>query len=290
MGRKLTVFMIDGYENGPRTIEIGNWSGKAVYSPRAKLFELLKRDEYNKQGIYILKSDPLKSGFKERVYIGEAENIRIRLKQHLNDPNKDFNECIVFISNDEMLTKSHIKYIESRLYNIAVQAKNAEIDNSCSPTESSLSEADTSDMEYFIEQIKLILPINGFYCLVSDIITKENEKRIEEEKEDSVKFYIRSKGLEACMYEVSEGFVVARDSYAIKENSKSINKNWIKLRCKLIDKKNMIEDNGKYRFTEDTIFSSPSAASSIVLGRQSSGPSEWKTKSGISYKDKMNKV
>jgi hypothetical protein len=34
--------MIDGSENGPRTIEIGNWSGKAIYSPRAKLIDLLK--------------------------------------------------------------------------------------------------------------------------------------------------------------------------------------------------------------------------------------------------------
>ena len=42
MGRRLTVYMIDGTENGPRTIEIGNWSGKAIYSPRAKLLELLK--------------------------------------------------------------------------------------------------------------------------------------------------------------------------------------------------------------------------------------------------------
>ena len=32
--------MIDGSENGPRTIEIGNWSGKAIYSPSYYVFPL----------------------------------------------------------------------------------------------------------------------------------------------------------------------------------------------------------------------------------------------------------
>jgi len=46
--------------------------------------------------------------------------------------------------------------LESRLVEIAVQAKNAEIENANTPTKSSISEADISDMEYFLEQIKLM--------------------------------------------------------------------------------------------------------------------------------------
>lgn len=285
MGRKLTVYMIDGSENGPRTIEIGNWSGKAVYSPRAKLSDLLKREEFDKPGIYILKSDPLNPDFNERVYIGEAEKIGNRLKQHLNNAEKDFKECIVFISKDELLTKSHIKYIESRLVSIVQESKNSEIENSTSPTESSISEADISDMEYFIEQIKLILPINGFFCLVPNTITRDNKKKIEEEIINSKKFYINSKGITACMIETSEGYLVTKDSFASKETSKSIMESWLKIRRKLIDSGNLIEENSKYKFISDTLFSSPSAASSIILGRQSSGPLEWKTEDGISFKE-----
>ena len=40
MGKKLTVYMIDGTEYGPRFSEIGNWVGKAVYSPRATINKL----------------------------------------------------------------------------------------------------------------------------------------------------------------------------------------------------------------------------------------------------------
>ncbi|TGN09857.1 DUF4357 domain-containing protein [Leptospira ilyithenensis] len=40
-------------------------------------------------------------------------------------------------------------------------------------------------------------------------------------------------------------------------------------------------------FFEDTIFSSPSAASCVVLGTASSGPEEWKTETRIKLKDSV---
>lgn len=47
------------------------------------------------------------------AYIGEAEVIRDRLKQHKA---KDFwNAVVIFVSKDENLTKAHIRYLESRL-------------------------------------------------------------------------------------------------------------------------------------------------------------------------------
>jgi hypothetical protein len=284
MGRKLTVFMIDGSENGPRTIEIGNWSGKAIYSPRAKLLDLLKRNEFEKPGVYLLKFDPIENNYNERIYIGEAEKVGARLKQHINNPDKDFKECIAFISKDDLLTKSHIKYIESRLVNIAIEAKNAEIENGNTPTESTLSEADVSDMEYFIEQIKLILPINGFYALVPNTVSKEVKKKIDEEIKETEKYIINAKGVNATLYETSEGFVVLENSYAVLETTKSIMESWIKLRNNLIESGNLVKENDRYRFAKDTLFSSLSAASATVLGRQSNGATEWKTESGKTYK------
>lgn len=119
MGKKLTIFLVDGSETGPRTIEIGNWSGKAVYSQRSSLPKILTRSEFDRPGVYILKSLPNNENFNERIYIGEAENLRKRLKKHLADSDKDFIEIIAFISKDEMLTKSHIKYLESQIIQLA---------------------------------------------------------------------------------------------------------------------------------------------------------------------------
>ena len=94
MGKKLTVFMIDGTAYGPRLSEIGNWVGKAIYSPRAAINKIMTRNEFNNPGIYCLKGDPTDEAYDEKIYIGEAENNRTRLKQHLSDPNKDFKELI----------------------------------------------------------------------------------------------------------------------------------------------------------------------------------------------------
>ena len=105
--------------------------------------------EFDNPGIYCLKDDPTDEAFDEKIYIGEAENIRVRLKQHLSDSSKDFKEIIFFISKDELLTKTQIKYLESRLIQLAIDAKTAEIENANSPALPTLHEADISDMEYF---------------------------------------------------------------------------------------------------------------------------------------------
>jgi len=244
MGKKLTVYLIDENDNGPRTIEIGNWSGKAFYSPRANLLQIIDRPEFSKPGVYILKSDPLDDSFNERIYIGEAEKISNRLKQHLKDADKDFKEVVAFISKDELLTKSHIKYIESRLVALAKEAKNSEIDNGNTPTESSLSEADISDMEYFINQIKFILPVVGYSFLVPNIYIRKNNNALETTTQES-EYYAEGKNVKARLIETSEGFIILKGSIGRTETGESFSKSDEKLRHKLLET-GIIKIEGEY--------------------------------------------
>jgi hypothetical protein len=283
MGKKLTVYMLDGTEYGPRIAEIGNWVGKALYSPRAAITKILDRTEFNKPGVYFLKSSPKSEFYSERIYIGEAENIGIRLKQHLNDPAKDFEEIVFFISNDHLLTKSQIKYLESRIVQLATEAKSAEIDNGTSPSIPTLHEADISDMEYFLEQIKLILPLMGFKFLVSAVI-KQIEKKAFDENQKLELYTIKSPSLDANMYETEQGFIVTKGSQASKTLTQSISNTYITLRNKLIASSILVDNGDTYEFAEDTVFSSPSAASNIVLGRQSAGTTEWINSENKTYK------
>ena len=130
MGRKLTVYLINGTQHGPRTVDIGNWSGKAIYSPRSAVEKVIDREELSGPGVYILKSDPGHPIYNERVYIGEAEHVNARVKQHLADGDKDFKEVACFTSANDLPTKSHVRYLESRLIQIARDVQNSEIDNS----------------------------------------------------------------------------------------------------------------------------------------------------------------
>lgn len=285
MGKKLTVYMIDGTEYGPRFSEIGNWVGKAVYSPRSTVNKIISRDEFDNPGIYCLKGDPNDEAFSERIYIGEAENIRTRLKQHLSDPKKDFKELIFFISKDELLTKTQIRYLESRLVQIAIKAKTAEIDNGNSPSLPTLHEADISDMEYFLEQMKLILPVMGFNFLISSTASTSNKPKTTSEVLTHQTYNIKTKSFKAIMQETDQGYIVLKDSEAKKELSPSCTETYIKMRRKLLETQIMIEKGDELIFAEDAVFNSPSAASNMVLGRNSNGYTEWVTEDGKSFKE-----
>ncbi|MGD9928490.1 MAG: GIY-YIG nuclease family protein [Mangrovibacterium sp.] len=290
MGKKLTVYMIDGTAYGPRLSEIGNWVGKAIYSPRASVNKIMHRPEFENPGIYCLKGDPTDEAFDEKIYIGEAENIRSRLKQHLSDPNKDFKELIFFVSKDELLTKTQIKYLESRLIQLAIEAKTAQIDNGNSPSLPTLHEADISDMEYFLEQIKLILPVMGFNFLISSTVTQKDFAEADTKIEVRETYFIKTRSFDATMTETDQGYIVAKGSEAKKSLSNSCTETYRNMRRKLLETKIMIESGDKLLFAEDAIFSSPSAASNMILGRNSNGFTEWVNKEGLSFKEIQEKI
>ena len=282
--------MIDGTAYGPRLGEIGNWVGKAIYSPRASVNKIMNRPEFDNPGIYCLKGDPTDDAFDEKIYIGEAENIKARLKQHLSDPNKDFKELIFFVSKDELLTKTQIRYLESRLVQIALEAKTAQIDNGNSPSLPTLHEADVSDMEYFLEQIKLILPVMGFKFLISSTVSTEQSSESTAKNEAHETYYIKTKTFKATMKETDQGYIVAKGSEAKKTLAQSSTETYRNMRRKLVETKIMVEDGDQLIFAEDTVFNSPSAASNMILGRNSNGFTEWINKKGATFKEVQEKL
>src|ERR1022692_1342433 len=153
----IKLFLPHGDAKSLRTAEISNWTGKAVAAPRNKLDELLAREELEKSGVNILiGSDPPTNA--ARAYIGEAEVIRDRLKQHKT---KEFwISAIIFVSKDENLTKAHVRYLESRLLTEAAQIGRFTLEQNQAGG-SKLSESDREDMEVFLARIRQLLPVLG---------------------------------------------------------------------------------------------------------------------------------
>jgi hypothetical protein len=87
------IFLVKGSPTSIRTAEISNWTGKAVAGPRSQIEDVLAREEAGKPGVYFLTGINPDTG-RERVYIGEAEVIRNRIKGHLD---RDFWKTIVFL-------------------------------------------------------------------------------------------------------------------------------------------------------------------------------------------------
>ena len=146
IGKTIKLFMIDGDTNGRWACELSNWTGKAYKIPRNSIRNCTDRPELQTTGVYMLMNRNTDLSEKGQIYIGEAEDIFRRLSKHIKE--KDFwNDAIVFISKNDNLNKAHIKYLENRLYEIAIHANRYNVINSQTPTQSGISESDKAEME-----------------------------------------------------------------------------------------------------------------------------------------------
>lgn len=92
------------------------------------------------------------------------------------------------------------------------------------------------------------------------------------------------------MIETDQGYIVIKGSEAKKSLSNSCTETYKNMRRKLIETKILMEKEDKYIFVEDTIFNSPSAASNMILGRNSNGFTEWVNKEGLTFKEIQDSI
>ncbi|RMG28929.1 MAG: GIY-YIG nuclease family protein [Bacteroidetes bacterium] len=276
-GKTIKLFLIDGEPNGRMTCELSNWTGKAYKIPRIKVKDCTDRPDLINPGVYLLFGKD--ENGKELVYIGEAESVYKRLSQHLTQ--KDFwNEAIIFISKDENLNKAHIKYLESRLFEIAKAVNRYQIENNTTPTQSSISESDKAEMEEFIQNIKILVNTLGHKVFEEKRVIKSSK---EEAKET---FLIKAaRGANARGKPTADGFVAYKGSQIADPTVPSMADSFKKLRERLIESGVIEKQHASYKFTEDYIFSSPSTAATIVMGRNANGLTEWKLKDGTALKE-----
>jgi hypothetical protein len=270
----IKVFLPSGDAKRLRTAEISNWAGKAVAAPRSEFKELLGRDELASAGVYLLTGVNPKTG-ETMVYIGEAEVVRDRIKNHTG---KDFwNQALVFVSKDANLTKSHIKYLEGRLIERTREIGKTSLDNQ-QASGAKLPESDQADMEVFLSRILQLLPLLG-----TDILTPI-EKFTGKKKEETA-LYCEIKGLKAFGARTPNGFVVYKGSQAVIAERPSAYKFILELRQKLQQDGSLVNKGDHYLFSKDVEFSSPSAAAVVIVGGNANGLREWKNKAGTMLKD-----
>jgi len=271
----LKIFLAFGDPKRLRTAELSNWTGKAVAGPRNEFDKILEREEALNTGVYFLTGIDPESN-KKAIYIGEAECIKDRIKNHLG---KDFwNHITFFISKDENLTKAHIRYIEGRLIEIARIANRSVVINT-QGSGSKLPESDREDMEVFLEKMQQVLPILGI----------EASKEQSETKRDLLTCNI--KNLSASGYLTPNGLVVLAGSQAVLQERSSAKKHPTVLsqRNKLIEDSDLKKDGDQLVFQKDIEFSSPSAAAVVIHGGSANGLISWRNKIGVTLKDQENK-
>lgn len=272
--KTIQMCIFDGNPNGRIMCELSNWNGRVYKISRNDLSEFANRPDCEYTGVYFLFGKDEDN--KDTVYVGEAEKMLVRLKQHLKDHNY-WNDCVVVISKDNILNKAHVKYLENKFYTLAVDAKRSSIINNTVPTCSSISEFDESMLSEFIENARLLVNTLGY-----KVFDKIDTSVAEKENNDTIFHIVAARGADAKGLLVPDGFVVIKGSKIAKATAPSIANSLMNLRNKMLEN-NII--NQDFVFVTDYMFTSPSLAAGIVMGRNANGRTEWKTINGKSIKD-----
>jgi Domain of unknown function (DUF4357) len=276
----LRIFVAEGDPDGLRIVDKSNWIGKALVFPRALLPQVKVRPELAQTGVYLLLG-PRPDGEGDMLYVGEGDPIRPRLESHYAQ--KDFwTRAIGFTTTTAgQLNKAHVQFLESRLIALARAAKRMPLDNANQPAEPGLSEAERADMEVFLAHMLGMLPVLGVHAF-------EQAAKALAVEDSRVLLSCKGKGVEAYGYEGTQGFMVCKGSQAVVDSAPSMAqqaRGMFDLRKELISNGVLALASAQYEFSQDYIFSSPSTAAAVVLGRSANGRVEWKTADGRTLKE-----
>lgn len=268
----IKIFLPAGDPDGLRLIERSLWTGVGVVFNRSDYKSVATRPEFQRTGVYVL-IGPSEDSSLPTIYVGEGDPVKPRLDSHHS--NKDFwTWAIFFTTKDNSLNKAHVQFLESRLHQLARDAKQSRLDNLQSPTPPTLTEAEQADMEGFLLDMLPIFPLVGLSVLETP----------EPRKTERTLLYIESKGIKATGYEDSKGFVVKTGSQIIGTERNSCPEAIKSLRQDLLEQGIAERQGEHFVFKADYAFNSPSTAAGVVQGGSANGRVEWKTKDGRTLK------
>lgn len=275
-GKVIELFLINGTADSLITAELSNWNGMAVKIPRVELSSC-NNDDITKPGVYFLfcKEDD----GSDSVYIGEAENVQERLKQHVRDYQSEketyyWNTAVIFVGRD--LNKAMIRYLENQFVQIARESKRYLVLTKNTYQNTVLKDSQKAVMEEFIDNVKTLINALGYKVLEPLVQADLQSRKIDDEV-----LYITSGSVNARGMVTSEGFVVLSGTTVNETTAQSLSPGMLKLRKDLLDS-TKVEN---LTTIEDILFSSSSAAADFVLGYSASGPRSWKAKNGRTLKE-----
>lgn len=276
-GKTIELFLVNGTADSLITAELSNWNGKAIKIPRIEIASC-SREDITQAGVYFLFCR--EDDNSDSVYIGEAENVKERLMQHLRDYQSEkekyyWNSAVIFVGRD--LNKALIRYLENRFVDIARKCKRYLVLTKNTYRNTVMKESQIAVMEEFIDNVQILINALGYKVLEPLVQAESADSSVDDDV-----LYLTSGSVHASGRVTAEGFVVfAGATVNEKTSAKSLSAGMQKLRQKLFEA-GKVE---KLVTTEDILFSSSSAAADFILGYSVSGPKTWKASDGRSLKE-----
>lgn len=282
-GKSIELFLVNGTADSLITAELSNWNGKAIKIPRIEV-AACNREDITQAGVYFLfcKEDD----GTDSVYIGEAENVKDRLVQHLRDYQSEkekyyWNTAVIFVGRD--LNKALIRYLENRFVEIARNCKRYTVLTKNTYRNTVMKESQIAVMEEFVDNVKVLISALGYKVLEAfnkPVLSQENVEK--NENKETLKFHlertIKNVGkVIADGNRTSEGFVVLSGSMIASTDDNTIPVILKERRAKATITNGILQ--------EDMLFSSPSYAAMFVIGKSANGQTSWKTEDGRTLKE-----
>lgn len=291
-GKSLRIFLADGSPSGIRHAELVNWSGQALVCPRARFKELSNWEEAQRPGVYFLVGEDPETE-QDIVYIGEAENVQVRLESHYRK-SEFWRTALLFTSKDENLTKSHVKYLEARLIEHAKQVGRVALKNSVTPAKPRIPRADQVDMEGFLVPVVTLSGALGFRFLEKARVGgtqrfsestgsagASDEQRSETQGPGQVTFRFQRGGYcSATGSPTDDGFLVFAGAKGPVTQRDYVKPSRQRRLEQLIAQGAVQVEAEQFVTLEDIEFSSPSGAAGFVSGSSINGRKEWRLADG----------
>lgn len=294
-GKHIDLFLVDGESGGITTAGIIGWTGQILNGPRSALTRLLDREEARRNGVYFLLGDDPDAIENIACYIGRTEDFSARFRHH--DRQKDWwDRAILASSLDDSFNEGYWGYLESRLLEIARTTKRCTLrDNVQAPQPRKLSEAQQSDAEAFLEQIRSILPVLGVNILRGTHRAPERQTPPPDINSPIFTLTAPKRGVKARARVVGGEFIMMEGSRIVgkwanegsKPSTRNSYRNYRDRHAKLVDDGSIAVEGEIGTLTRDVPFPSPSAAGSIAVGYSCNGRIAW-TWEGGTYKDWEN--
>lgn len=278
-GRTIQLFLVDGTPTGLRKATIHGWTGITFVATGTTFAALTARPELDRTGIYILSGPDTGAVGGTRAYIGSANSVQERIQRSAKE--RDFWESAIAVTtSDDDLSKGHVEYLEARLIQIATEANRVTLDNGTSPAgqRRRLPEADLANMEQFLANLKIILPVVGLDMLKPQPrAVTQTATPVALRTTGEITYEIRHKsGVQAQAVEEDGEFIVLEGSQSLKDAGSGAH-SYVELKHELVRTGVLAPaGDGRYVFTRPYAFNSPSAAATTVLDRSSNGRKEWK--------------
>ena len=303
------TFFPYGDPAGLRVVKKDNWSGRAIAFRRDRMDEATKWQDLKGTGVYILRGE---AGGEVRIYIGEADDIMRRLKDHV--PEEFWIDAVAFVRRGDSLDKAEGGYLEARLIQIAESADRCILNNKQRPNpDDKLEDDKEASAEGFLEELLECLRALGIPEFEPEekmppaTGDRDEERTGNGESADTGPegapcnqgdriLRVATRGVEAhghhlpdCRrFEVSSGAMASKDE--VPSLSGAAYKSSRDLRKRLIRERQLVEDEvrGVYVLQNDWIFTSPSQAEHVLAGRPGSGLLSWPLVDGDENSEEAN--